>query len=74
MKRFGADTDGNLVCLACDHPREAGHYLCRTCWRALPARARASLTRRDRLALPRLRELIDQLRDGTPLDKIEVTP
>lgn len=74
MKRYGADADGSLVCPSCSLPRQADHYLCRACWSALPDRARASLTRRDRLALPRLRELLDQIHDGTPLDKIEVAP
>ncbi|MFJ9895261.1 hypothetical protein ACIQPR_18290 [Streptomyces sp. NPDC091280] len=70
----GADPAGNLVCPSCALPREVGHYLCLACWRALPARAQASLKRRDRLARSRLRELLDQLHDGTPLDRIEVAP
>lgn len=74
MKDYSADADGNLVCPSCRLPRQAGHYLCRACWSALPSRARASLNRRDRLALTRLRELIDQIRDGVPLTEIEVTP
>ncbi|MFJ9381868.1 hypothetical protein [Streptomyces sp. NPDC101455] len=70
----GADPAGNLVCPSCNRPREAGKYLCFACWPLLPARARISLKRRDRLALPRLRELLDQIHDSTPLDRIEVAP
>lgn len=68
-----AGAHGNLFCPSCSLPRRAGHYLCGACWPALPARARTSLTRRDRLARTRLRELLNQIHDGTPLDKIEVT-
>ncbi|MFD5251312.1 hypothetical protein ACFWM5_00515 [Streptomyces bobili] len=69
----GTGPDGALVCLACDQPREAGHYLCRSCWPALPGPARIRLCRRDRLALARLRQLVDQLHDDTPLNQIEIT-
>ncbi|MEH0547308.1 hypothetical protein QA802_30745 [Streptomyces sp. B21-105] len=70
----GADPSGNLICPACAQPRTAGHYLCRSCWFALPAPARAALSRRDRHALTRLRQLIDQLGKGQPPAAIEVTP
>lgn len=70
----GPDGAGNLICLACDQPRQAGKYLCLSCWTTLPARAQASLKRRDRLAVARLRELVDQIRNGTPLAQIEVAP
>ncbi|MGW1324810.1 hypothetical protein ACWD64_19985 [Streptomyces antibioticus] len=71
---LGTGQDGTLVCLACDQSRDAGRYLCRTCWWTLPAAARASLSRRDRNALARLRQLVDQLRADTPLNRIEITP
>lgn len=70
----GADAHGNLICVACDQPRRAGHYMCGSCWRALPAAARAALNKKDNLALERLRELLDQLRDGRTLAEIQVTP
>ncbi|MEV4858945.1 hypothetical protein [Streptomyces ossamyceticus] len=70
----GADGAGHLTCPSCSRPRTAGQYLCPACWFALPARARASLNRRDRLALIRLKELLAQLSKDTPLTHIEVTP
>ncbi|NUS29793.1 MAG: hypothetical protein HOV92_37020 [Streptomyces sp.] len=70
----GADTVGNLTCPRCSLPRQAGHYLCGTCWNALPARTRTSLYRRDRLALTRLKELLEQITEGVPLQEIEVAP
>ncbi|MFJ4631578.1 hypothetical protein [Streptomyces sp. NPDC088847] len=68
----GADAAGNLICPSCDRSRGAGKYLCFACWSLLPARARISLKRRDELAVHRLRELLDQIHDGIPLDGIEV--
>ncbi|MFM9563272.1 MULTISPECIES: hypothetical protein [Streptomyces] len=70
----GADNSGNLTCPSCDKPRTAGQYLCPACWFALRATTRASLNKRDGLALTRLRELVQQLGDWTPLNSIEVTP
>ncbi|MGW3417036.1 hypothetical protein [Streptomyces phaeochromogenes] len=72
----GADGSGNLTCPSCDKPRTAGQYLCPACWFRLSAAARASLNKRDGLALTRLRELVDQLGDANwiPLDRIEITP
>lgn len=64
-----------LTCPACrTSPRRPGQYLCPDCWGQLPARAQRSLNRRDRLALPRLRELHDQLAEGIPLTEIDVAP
>ena len=70
----GADGAGHLTCPNCNNPRTAGQYLCPGCWFALPTRARASLSKRDRFALTRLQELLGQLREATPLNHIEVTP
>lgn len=64
-----------LTCPACKtSPRRPGQYLCPTCWGQLPTRTQRSLTRRDRLALTRLRELHQQLTDDTPLREVEVGP
>ncbi|MET7809819.1 hypothetical protein ABZT26_03030 [Streptomyces sp. NPDC005395] len=61
-----------LICLRCPNYRRVGHYLCLDCWNALPADARHALNRRDRHAFARLRQLHAQLRDGVPLNRIEV--
>lgn len=61
-------------CPCCRSPKGPGKYLCPNCWSALPARARCALSRRDRLALTRLRELHRQLDAGVPLSAIQVTP
>ena len=64
----------NLVCPACrTAARRPGQYLCPDCWSALSARARRSLSRRDRLALKRLRELHAEIEAAVPLPDIEVT-
>ena len=61
-------------CPACRAPRRPGQYLCPSCWSALPAHVRRALSRRDKFAMLRLRELHKQLENTTPLDRITVTP
>lgn len=61
-------------CPSCQGPRPAGVYVCRDCWYHLPAAARTALWRRDEQAAYRLRQLLDQLSTGTPLDHIRITP
>jgi len=49
-----------------------GHYLCTTCWRALPRETQRRLYLHDPDARNRLFQLYSALRRGTPLEKIEV--
>lgn len=60
-------------CKGCDGPKPARLYLCRGCWWTLQPGVRAALNRRDDHALRRLSDLLDAIRQGTALNKIEVT-
>jgi hypothetical protein len=60
-------------CPACPNTRAAGQYLCPTCWAALPRAARRALLQRGAAAMPRLRQLHDQLAAGIPLRQIHIT-
>lgn len=60
-------------CPSCGVPRNGRHYLCHTCWFALPKAARGPLLRRDAQAGQRLRELYRQIQDGVPLPEIRIT-
>lgn len=60
-------------CPGCPGRREPRHYLCPTCWRALPNETRGRLGRRDGRALQRLRQLHSALADRTPLGVIRVS-
>jgi hypothetical protein len=60
-------------CPACGAPKGERHYLCRTCWFALPRSARGPLLRRDEHAAARLRELYGQILDDVPLSEIVIT-
>lgn len=66
-------TDRHTVCPACAAPKPRHHYLCRFCWRQLPADTRAALRRTDTLAFRRLSQLLEQLREGRDLNQIEVS-
>jgi hypothetical protein len=61
------------ACPGCPKQRDPGKYLCGDCWRALPAAARRLLRKRDRFAVERLRQLLDQLREGVPPHGVEIT-
>lgn len=63
-----------LHCPSCHAPRRAGQYLCPSCWAALAPHVRRALSRRDKFAVLRLRELHKALLASTPLDRITVTP
>ena len=57
----------------CGEAKTARTYLCRGCWYTLPPAARTALTKRDGLAMRRLSDLLDQVRDGAPLHQVEVS-
>lgn len=54
------------------HTRAPRMYLCRPCWNALPPAARTALNRRGPGAIRRLQQLLDQLRNGRPLDQVHI--
>jgi len=58
----------------CTATKRAHQYLCRGCWATLHPRTRTALSRHDDLAVRRLSQLLEQLRAGVALHKIEVTP
>ncbi|GAQ64085.1 hypothetical protein [Streptomyces scabiei] len=60
-------------CPSCKQPRDHGKYLCRSCWRSLPADTRGRLARRDARAFQRLRELHRALDANTPISSIRVS-
>lgn len=62
-----------LACPGCPGTRRSGHYLCPTCWTALPRPARHALSRRDKHARARLRQLLDQLTAGVPPHRSEIS-
>jgi hypothetical protein len=61
-------------CPSCTTPKPCRHYLCGTCWAALPNPARRALNRRDGKAYSRLHELHNRLDTGVPLAEIHITP
>ncbi|MBP5922149.1 MULTISPECIES: hypothetical protein [Streptomyces] len=61
-------------CPGCPGRRNHGQYLCRACWRALPASTRGRLGRRDARAFLRLRQLHQALAAKTPIAIIRVSP
>ncbi|MGW7359433.1 hypothetical protein ACWGI0_23065 [Streptomyces sp. NPDC054802] len=67
-------TSSTGACPSCRSPKGAGKYLCWDCWSTLTSPARRALSRRDRQAVPRLRELLDQIAAGVPLAEIRVSP
>lgn len=69
-------TDHTVKCPGCPGRRNRSHYLCSSCWRALPADTRgrlARLARRDARAFQRLRELHRALAADTPVASIRVS-
>jgi hypothetical protein len=56
----------------CKRHRDAGKYLCRTCWYRLPVDTRKALTRRGAGAIDRHRALLDAIAAGTPLTDIRI--
>jgi len=62
------------LCLGCgQRNRQAAHYLCRTCWYALPDETRRRLGLHDDQARDRLFQLFAALRRAVPLAEIQVT-
>jgi hypothetical protein len=61
-------------CPSCRAPKGPGKYLCWNCWSALPQPTRRALSRRDTRAIPRLRQLHDQLAAGVPPHQVVVSP
>lgn len=61
-------------CPSCRQPKGPGKYLCLECWQGLTDAARRALSRRDRQAMARLRELHRQLEARVPLAEIAVAP
>ncbi|MFM9595722.1 hypothetical protein ACKI1J_24320 [Streptomyces scabiei] len=66
-------TDRTVQCPGCPGRRNRSHYLCSSCWHALPASTRGRLARRDARAFQRLRELHRALAADTPLAIIRVS-
>jgi hypothetical protein len=62
-----------LPCPGCPGRRKHGHYLCNSCWRALPSTTRGRLALRDARASLRLRELHKALAANTPIAIIRVS-
>jgi hypothetical protein len=62
-----------LICPACSGTKPAGKYLCHGCWYTLRPPVRAALSRRDDLAVRRLSDLLEQLRNGVALHQIQIT-
>lgn len=62
------------TCPACKGPKAPRQYLCSGCWFTLVPAARRALNQRGDHAAGRLSQLLDQLRAGTPLHRIEITP
>lgn len=61
------------ICRGCGGHRNRGQYLCRPCWWTLPDAARTALNKKDQRAVRRLADLHVQLRQGVPLNEIEIT-
>ncbi|MCP9947341.1 hypothetical protein [Actinomadura madurae] len=62
-----------LVCPSCGGEKSPRHYVCRPCWRLLPAETQRRLYRKDPAAFRRLSDLHEQLRNNMPLNEIEVS-
>lgn len=62
----------NRSCPACPRARATGQYLCHICWGRLSDGARAQLNRRDRYAVRRLQQLLNQIRAGKSLTDIRI--
>jgi hypothetical protein len=60
-------------CYACKGPKPDGYYLCGGCWPQLTQHARRQLTKKDRSAGARLRELARQIFHGVPLSDVVIT-
>lgn len=60
-------------CPNCGAARRRRQYLCTSCWDQLRVWVKNALNKKDDLAMQRLQELYDQVRDGRPLNEIEVT-
>lgn len=66
-------TDRTVKCPGCPGQRNRSHYLCNSCWRALPASTRGRLSLHDARAFQRLRELHMALADNTPIAIVRVS-
>lgn len=64
---------GALRCL-CGGNRRKGQYVCTSCWDQLRVWVKNALKKNDDLSVKRVGELYEQIKDGTPLNEIEVTP
>ena len=60
------------LCLACGGRKEKYHYLCIPCWRKLDPIARERLGLRDSRAAWRLKQLLKEIKRGTPLNEIDI--
>lgn len=64
----------HTICPGCKARKPGNRYVCDGCWATLPRATRTALSRRDALAVQRLAELYAELRAGTPLRRVQVTP
>lgn len=63
------------TCPACQGPKPANTYLCKSDWFTLTADARTALLVKDGIpAARRLGELRNQIKAAVPLDKVVITP
>ena len=60
------------ICQGCGKSRNPRQYLCADCWWLLKPWVRTSLLKRDDAAMVRRLQLHGQIRDGRPLEDIEV--
>jgi hypothetical protein len=64
---------GPSFCPACrELRRRACAYLCGPCWIRLPSGTQAALWARDGQVVPRFLALLRALKEGRPLEEIEV--
>ncbi len=61
------------TCPACQQTKTPRQYLCRGCWFTLQPATRTALNKRDDLAMRRLSDLYEALRQGTALHLIEIS-
>ncbi len=59
-------------CSICGEPKYKHHYLCLGCWFKLPLISRERLVLRDSQAAKRLKQLLKEIKKGTPLHSINI--
>lgn len=62
------------TCPSCGIECPPAKYLCWNCWWSLNTPARIALKRTDARAMQRLKELLEAINAGTPLNLIRITP